>query len=52
MLQIILILLGLATNGSDANTQNTDQDQTATTQTDGSTEIDTGGEDVLIPPRK
>lgn len=51
MLQIILILLGLATNGSDAGTQNTDQDQTATTQTDGSTEIDTGGETAQLPKK-
>lgn len=48
MLQIILILLGLATNGSDTNTQSTDQNQTVITQTDGNSQIDTGGEDEII----
>jgi hypothetical protein len=51
MLQIILILLGLATPNSDTNTQNTNQDHTVSTQTSNA-DGDTGGETGQIPPPK
>ncbi len=50
MLQIILILLGLATSNSSDNTQSTNQDQTVITQTNDS-ESDTGGEDTQLPKK-
>ncbi|SEF49730.1 hypothetical protein SAMN05421847_0140 [Halpernia humi] len=55
MLQIILILLGLATPNSDANTQNTNSDQTVITQTNDSQNsdapTDTGGETEQLPKK-
>lgn len=51
MLEIILMLFGLAFPSTNANTQNVHQDQTEVSQTANSSPDDTGGE-TYIPPRR
>jgi len=51
MLEIILILLGLAFPNSDVNTQSNDN-PTTPLEISTSSDDDTGGQSVPIPPKK
>ena len=51
MLEIIIMLLGLAFPGNTLNAQTTNQDQTETSQTANSTPEDTSGE-TSTPPKR
>lgn len=51
MLEIIIMLLGLAFPGNALNSQSTTQDQTEISQTANSTPEDTSGE-TTVPPKR
>lgn len=51
MLEIIIMLLGLAFPGNTLNTQSINQDQTEISQTANSTPEDTSGE-TTVPPKR